>query len=130
VPHILFEITPNIGLWPGLDQNPLRSYLGSLDKLERLRVSVALPGHRAVIHDVPGRMREIREHHRVRLQACWDAAGNGCTAYEVCLQVFPRLKHVDDVRLAMVETLAHLEYLAVAGRLERSEASILRYRQV
>jgi glyoxylase-like metal-dependent hydrolase (beta-lactamase superfamily II) len=128
--QILANITPNIALWPGLDSNPLRSYLASLDKLERLGVSVALPGHRAVIHDVPGRVREIREHHRVRLQACWDAAGDGCTAYEVCLQVFPRLQNVDDVRMALVETLAHLEYLAVEGRLERSEESIIRYRQV
>jgi hypothetical protein len=121
VHQILANITPNIALWPGLDSNPLRSYLASLDKLERLNLSVALPGHRAVIHDVPGRVREIREHHRVRLQACWEAAGNGCAAYEVCLQVFPRLKNVDDVRMALVETLSHLQYLVGEGRLSQSE---------
>ncbi len=129
VHQILAHITPNIALWPGLDPNPLQSYLASLDKLERLNLSVARPGHRAVIHDVLGRVREIREHHRVRLQACWDAAGEGCTAYEVCLQVFAKLKSVDDVRMAMVETLSHLEYLAVEGRLARIEGEVVRYRQ-
>jgi metallo-beta-lactamase-like protein len=130
VHHVLVKITPNIALWPGLDPDPLRSYLGSLDKLERMKIAVALTGHRAVIHDVPGRVAELREHHRLRAQACWDAAGDGCTAYEVCLRVFPRLKSVDDVRMAMVETLSHLEYLVGEGRLERSGGSIICYRQV
>jgi metallo-beta-lactamase-like protein len=71
----------------------------------------------------------LREHHRLRAQACWDAAGEGGTAYEVCLKVFPHLESVDDVRLAMVETLAHLEYLVSEERLERNEESIIRYRQ-
>ncbi len=123
------KITPNIALWPGLDPNPLRSYLSSLDKLEGLDIAVALPGHRALIHDVRGRVAELREHHRVRAQACWDAAGDGATAYEVCLDVFPRLNSIDDVRMAMVETLSHLEYLVSEGRLERSTDKIVRYRQ-
>jgi hypothetical protein len=130
VPHILAKITPNIALWPGLDPNPLRSYLDSLDKLAGLKTAVALPGHRAVIHDVPGRVAELREHHRIRAQACWDAAGDAGTAYEICLKVFPRLKSIDDVRMAMVETLSHLEYLASEGRLGRSEGSVIWYRQV
>jgi Metallo-beta-lactamase-like, C-terminal domain len=129
VRHILVKITSNIALWPGLDPDPLRSYLASLDKLEGLKRVVALPGHRALIHDVPGRVVELREHHRLRAQECWDAAGGGATAYEVCLKVFPRLKNIDDVRMAMVETLSHLEYLVSEGRLERSEESIVRYRQ-
>jgi glyoxylase-like metal-dependent hydrolase (beta-lactamase superfamily II) len=130
VHHVLVKITPNIALWPGLDPNPLRSFMNSLDKLERLNTSVALPGHRDLIYDVSGRIQELRDHHRQRLQACYDEAGDGCTGYEVCLRIFPRLQNVDDVRLGMVETLAHLEYLTSEGRLERSEESILRYRQV
>lgn len=128
--QILVKITPNIALWPGLDPNPLRSYLESLNKIEKLQATVVLPGHRAVIHDVRRRVAELREHHRIRAQACWDAAGDGATAYEVCLNIFPRLKSVDDVRLGMVETLSHLEYLVSEGRLERNSGGILRYRQM
>lgn len=127
--QVLVKITPNIALWPGLDENPLRSYLASLDKLDRLKISVALPGHRAVIHDVPGRVAELREHHRIRANECSDAAGEGATAYEVCLKVFPRLKSIDDIRMALVETLSHLEYLVGEARLERSEGNIIRYRR-
>jgi Metallo-beta-lactamase-like, C-terminal domain len=129
VPHVLVNITPNIALWPGLDPDPLRSYLSSLDKLEGLKNLVALPGHRAVIHDVPGRVAELREHHPLRAQACWDAVGRAATAYEICLKVFPRLKNIDGVRIAMVETLSHLEYLTSEGRLERSEGIVVRFRQ-
>ncbi len=129
VHQILAKITPNIALWPGLDQNPLQSYLASLGKLEQLKTAVALTGHRAVIHDVPGRAAEIREHHRQRLQQCWEAAGDGCTGYEVCLKIFPRLVSVGDIRMGMVETLSHLEYLVSEGRLSRSEDDVVRYRQ-
>lgn len=128
--QILVKITPNIGLWPGLDPNPLQSYLTSLDKLDRMKTAVALTGHRAVIHNVPGRVAELREHHRVRAQLCRDAAGDGKTAYQICLQVFPRLKNIDDVRMAMVETLSHLEYLVGEGTLQRFGESVIRYRHL
>lgn len=127
--QILVKITPNIALWPDLDPNPLRSYLASLDKLEGLKTAVGLPGHRALVHDIPRRVAELREHHRVRAQECREAAGEGSTAYEICLNVFPRLKNIDDVRMAMVETLSHLEYLVSEGRLERCDSITIRYRK-
>ncbi len=127
---ILVKITPNIPLWPALDPNPLKSYLASLDKIEHLPVKIALPGHRATIQDIPGRIAELREHHRVRAQKCWDAAKNGRNAFEICMKVFPTIETVDDVRLAMVETLAHLEYLVDESRLEKLEGNAIKYRQI
>ncbi len=114
--QVLMKITPNIARWPELDPNPLAHYLDSLDKLERLQLARALPGHRALIYDLPKRMAELRAHHAARLRDCL-AAARHCTAYEVCLEIFPRLKSADDVRMALVETLAHLEYLVVKGQL-------------
>lgn len=128
--HILMKITPNIPLWPGLDPNPLKSYLNSLDKVERLPVKMALPGHRALITDLPGRIAELHEHHRVRAQKCWDGAKDGRSAYEICMHVFEGISSVDDVRLAMVETLAHLEYLVGEKRLEKLAGKVVRYRQI
>ncbi len=127
---ILMKITPNIPLWPRLDPNPLKNYLASLGKIEKLGARVALPGHRAVIENIPARIVELREHHRIRAQKCWDGAQDGRTAYEICLHVFERISSVDDVRLAMVETLAHCEYLVGAGRLEKVEGSAVKYRQI
>ncbi len=126
---ILLKITPNIPLWPGLDPNPLKSYLRSLDKIQNLPVRIALPGHRATIQDIPARIAELREHHRIRAQKCWEAAKDGCTAYEICMQLFPDIRTADDVRLATVETLAHLEFLVGEGQLERIEEKTVKYRQ-
>lgn len=116
---ILAKITPNIALWPGLEPDPLKRYLTSLDRLDTMAVSLGLTGHRAVIHDVKARVAELRAHHAARLEECMIAAGEGASAYEVCLRVFPHLRSVDDVRMAMVETLSHLEYLVGEGKMER-----------
>jgi glyoxylase-like metal-dependent hydrolase (beta-lactamase superfamily II) len=43
--HILIDITPNIQCWSEI-QNPLKSYLASLDLVRDLDVDLALPGHR------------------------------------------------------------------------------------
>ncbi len=128
--QVLMKITPNIALWPGLDPNPLNSYLASLDKVRGLHSPLALPGHRALIQDLPGRIDEIKHHHGLRLHDCWQAAGSGCTGYAVCRVIFPHLQTVDDTRLGMVEALSHLEYLAFEGRLERLEGDPVCYRQV
>jgi glyoxylase-like metal-dependent hydrolase (beta-lactamase superfamily II) len=127
--QVLLKITPNIGLWPLLDPNPLQSYLTSLETLAALDVSLALPGHRALIHDLAGRISEIKHHHELRLQACLHAAGEGATGYEVCLHIFPRLLNADDIRMGMVEALSHLEYLASQQRLERLDGEVIRYRR-
>lgn len=125
---ILAKITPNIGLWPRLDPNPLKSYLGSLDKTEALNARIALTGHRAVIENVAARIRELRVHHAERAQACWKTADE-CSAYEIALGTFERLETSEDVRMALVETLAHLEFLTSEGRAERLEGTVTRYRK-
>ncbi|MBI4673653.1 MAG: MBL fold metallo-hydrolase [Chloroflexi bacterium] len=127
--HVLIKITPNIALWPGLDPNPLKNYLESLDKVERLAIRRALPGHRGVIDKLPERVAELRAHHAARLEECLNAA-NGCTAYEVCLRIFPGLRTTDELRMAMVETLSHLEYLVAAGKLEKREGEVVSYKQL
>jgi glyoxylase-like metal-dependent hydrolase (beta-lactamase superfamily II) len=126
--HVLMKITPNIALWPGLDPNPLKRYLDSLDKVERLNVTRALPGHRDVIEAVPARIADLRAHHATRLDECLQAA-NGCAAYEVCLQIFPGLRSLDELRMAMVETLSHLEYLVGEGLLEKRGEQLVLYQR-
>ena len=128
--HILMQITPNIGLWPGLDPDPLKHYLCALDKVERLDVRTAFPGHRGIITDFAGRIRELRAHHAGRARACLDAASSERTAYEICMSIFPSIQSVDDVRLAMVEVLAHLEYMVGERQLERLEGRPVRYRRI
>ncbi len=121
--HVLMKITPNIALWPGLAPNPLKDYLESFAKVEHLQITRALPGHRAILYDLPARIAELRAHHAARLNECVAAARN-CTAYQICLEIFPGLKTADELRMALVETLSHLEYLVTEGRLTRHEQRV------
>jgi|WetSurMetagenome_2_1015567.scaffolds.fasta_scaffold184977_2 glyoxylase-like metal-dependent hydrolase (beta-lactamase superfamily II) len=63
--HLLKEITPTIqGRNDG--DNPLKNYLASLDKIDRLDIETVLPGHGPIFDDCKGRIEEIRKHHEQR----------------------------------------------------------------
>lgn len=118
---LLDTITPNVTLWPDGRPNPLADYLSSLERVEALGARIALTGHRALIHDVAARAREIRAHHRDRLDrmaAVCARDARGATAWEVCREIFPPEQlTVHQIRFAMGETLAHLAYMVQEGRL-------------
>ncbi|MCC6614663.1 MAG: MBL fold metallo-hydrolase [Anaerolineae bacterium] len=118
--HVLAKITPNVGIWPGSDANPLASFLDSLQSLSDLPVDLALPGHRSLIEDWPGRIAELQRHHDERLSQMRDAAGDGATALQIAGVVF-NFDHFSthEQRFAVAETLAHLEYLRQQGAIER-----------
>ncbi|MBI4830368.1 MAG: MBL fold metallo-hydrolase [Candidatus Lindowbacteria bacterium] len=65
--HILIDITPNIQLWSD-KENPLKEYLNSLDKVYGLNIDLMLPGHRRLIKDYKGRIRELKDHHQHRAE--------------------------------------------------------------
>ncbi|MCS6827031.1 MAG: MBL fold metallo-hydrolase [Caldilinea sp.] len=120
--QVLQQITPNIGLWPSTQPNPLKRYMDSLRSLMALDVAVALPGHHAPITDWRGRLCELLRHHEERLEVAYAAAADGATALEASYAIFnfDRLTP-HEIRFAVAEALAHLEYLAEEGRLERYE---------
>src|SRR6266540_3896586 len=117
---VLIKITPNISLWPHGRPNPLADYLQSLDLLAALQVDLALSGHGPLIRAFGERLAELRAHHHERLEIMEQATGGGATAFSICTAVFPiTALSPHQMRFAMAETLAHLEYLVVVGRLER-----------
>ncbi len=122
--HVLIKITPNIGLWPETQPEPLRRFMESLHNLQALDVRLALPGHRALIDDWTGRVSELLGHHAARLERCVavvKATGaTGVTVHEVALGIF-EFKYFThhEWRFAMMEALAHLDYLARLGTLHR-----------
>ena len=65
--HILQKVTPVI-LPTGDEDNPLKQYLASLDKIKKLDIPLALPAHRGIISNVKERIRAIQHHHEIRLQ--------------------------------------------------------------
>jgi len=129
--QVLMKITPNIGLWPTTEANPLERYLHSLSQLAMLPVRVLWPGHGRAITEWSVRLAELQSHHQQRLAKMVDATTDGASALTVAQRVFDFGKFSDhEVRFAVAETLAHLEYLVLAGELRREEeAGISCYRQ-
>ncbi len=120
--QVLLRITPNIGFWPSTQPDPLGRYLASLRELMKLDVALALPGHHGVITDWQGRICELLQHHDERLEVAYTAAARGATALEASYTIFNFDRFSPhEVRFAVAEALAHLEYLADAGRLVRYE---------
>lgn len=126
--QVLAKITPNIGLWPGAESDPLGRYLTSLEALSQLEVKLALPGHGPLITDWVTRIREIQTHHTARLAEMQAAIAQQATAYQVTQKVFDFAKlGVNEVQFAVSETLAHLEYLVTQQQLNRYHNNVWTY---
>jgi glyoxylase-like metal-dependent hydrolase (beta-lactamase superfamily II) len=121
--HILFDITPNITLSLE-DGNPLKEYLSSLDKVYDLDVELVLPGHRSIFGNQKDRIRELKLHHRARLEEIISILGRGKqNAFQVASQMtwdigfrswdlFPPAQKL----FAFGEAMAHLRYLEEEGQ--------------
>jgi glyoxylase-like metal-dependent hydrolase (beta-lactamase superfamily II) len=124
--HILIDITPNIQCWSDT-QNPLKHYLASLDKVDRLQVDLVLAGHRRLIENHAGRVAELKQHHAHRLaevlsilqktplnafqvasHMTWDIKADSWDQFPVAQRWF-----------ATGEAISHLRYLEEEGKLSR-----------
>jgi glyoxylase-like metal-dependent hydrolase (beta-lactamase superfamily II) len=124
---ILAGITPAIGLYPNSRPDPLGDYLETLGRVEKLAPRIAYAGHREPIEDPAGRAREIREHHRDRLDRAQSALdGTPLSAYDVSLSLFANELSPTLRRFATAESLAHLERLVRDGRAERALGGYVR----
>ncbi len=125
--HVLPTITPSIGFEPAYVQNPLRDFLDSLAKVRALPDLRLLPAHGPVTDSSHARIDELVDHHDLRLRQSLDAVEAGAaTAWEVAAELpwTRRARHRDELGpfdgvLAAFETLAHLELLALQGRVRR-----------
>lgn len=120
--QLLPSISPNVSLtaW-GDDPNPLASYLASLERLMQLpEPTLVLPSHGRPFHGLKARARELDAHHRTQLARLLAACAHPLTAHESLRVLFRRQLKGFHQFLALGEAIAHLEYLATAGRLSRS----------
>ncbi len=124
--HILDDITPNIATWL-INANPLGEYMASLDRVEKMKIDLVLPGHRGLISDHCRRINEIRAHHKQRLdevltiveqlgqsnayeaasQMTWDLDADGWNDFPLMQKWF-----------ATGEALAHLRFWEVEGKMK------------
>lgn len=109
--HILPKISPNISYWFHGNENPLASYLDSLRKVRELDAEFVIPSHGKPFYGANQRIDELLAHHEERLEETWETIDNPITIYETCKSLFDRPLTVHEMRFAVGETLAHLEYL-------------------
>ncbi len=121
--HVLPTISPNVGLWPGTEEDPLGDYLRSLRRLRGLAVRRVLPAHEYDFIDLEARLDGLEAHHAERLQEVIDAMQSGASnGYEVARAIKWSIGHYDGFdmmtrRAAMTETMAHLQHLEREGRI-------------
>ena len=124
--HILTDITPNIQCWSD-NENRLKHYLASLDKVYDLEVDLVLPGHRRLIDNHRARIEELKEHHQQRLDEVLSILARGpMSAFQVAAHMtwdiacdswdqFP----VTQKWFATGEAISHLRYQEDAGLIKR-----------
>lgn len=116
---LLQKITPNIGRWHDTLPDPLGRYFETLRRLSELAPAVVYPGHQRLIEDAPARAAEIREHHRLRLDAHEEALrGGAVTPHDCARRIWGDGLGRHERRFALVEAISHLVRLSVLGRAE------------
>ncbi|TBL81691.1 MBL fold metallo-hydrolase [Paenibacillus thalictri] len=128
--HVLPQITPNVSYLPGgIDENPLDSFLRSLEEIGRYAVRKAYPGHREPFERFSERTADIIRHHHQRLEQMAAMLDVPKTAYEVCRGTFGDKLSFHQLRFALSETLAHLIYLNKQGVIEQTadQTGVIRY---
>jgi glyoxylase-like metal-dependent hydrolase (beta-lactamase superfamily II) len=119
--HLLPSITPNIGLYPECRPDPLGDYLASLERFRLEGAFDVLPAHGEIYRDLPKRLGELQAHHDERLAGVRakvaDGDSAGVTAFDVVQHFWGDRLSAHEVRFALVEVAAHLEYLRLRGEL-------------
>jgi glyoxylase-like metal-dependent hydrolase (beta-lactamase superfamily II) len=126
---ILPHITPNVGVWPRMRSNPLQDFIDSLRKIKGLNAALTLPGHGKIMEDTSDRAQFIIEHHMERLASMNEMVIGGThSAFDLAREYFKLTTLTPhQVRFALSETLAHLEYLVAEGKLEKQSGEDVRY---
>jgi glyoxylase-like metal-dependent hydrolase (beta-lactamase superfamily II) len=124
--HLLKEITPNptlnvpeYGL--PLQYPSLKQYLTSLEKIEKLDVSLLLPGHGEEVRDPKELIKKILDHHRERMDRVLTSLSEGeKTSFQIAMDLFPGVPPFE-VFLGISEALGHLEILKEKGMVRVKE---------
>jgi glyoxylase-like metal-dependent hydrolase (beta-lactamase superfamily II) len=125
--HVLPTITPNISSHLLSGENPLGNYFSSFDKLMSLPVKTVHPGHEVSFANLNERLKEIREHHRIRGQEIYNVlADKQLSAYEIATHLTWHVKNQVWAqfnpwikRMATTEVVAHLEYMQSKGKVRK-----------
>jgi glyoxylase-like metal-dependent hydrolase (beta-lactamase superfamily II) len=101
--------------------DPLGQFMDSLEKVAKLDAMLLLPGHGRPMQSGAERARSISAHHVQRLRKCMEIVTRSgpMNAIDIARKLFDRELMEFEERMALAETLSHLEYLRLRGRLHR-----------
>ena len=117
---LLPELSPNIGLHPQSTPDPLYEYLEGLRRLAAYDPRLILPAHGRPFADAPTRVTALLAHHKRRLEQISAMVGNGeKSAWAVATELWGSRDNPYEKRAALQEGLAHLQALAVEGRVKK-----------
>lgn len=118
---LLPEYTPNIGGADVRVEEPLATYVESLDRLAAAEFDRAYPGHRDPIDDPTARAREIVSHHRDRTRRVIDALDRigPASPWSLAGELFGELSGIHAMH-GPGESFAHLDHLRRRGAVERT----------
>jgi glyoxylase-like metal-dependent hydrolase (beta-lactamase superfamily II) len=119
--HILPQLSPNIGLHPQSTPDPLHDYLDGLRRMTALEPNLVLPAHGRPFEDPSSRVDALIAHHQRRFDQILEILGDEeKSGWRVALDLWGPRDNLYEKRLALQEGLAHLQALAVEGRVEKS----------
>ncbi|WP_248927458.1 MBL fold metallo-hydrolase [Paenibacillus hamazuiensis] len=128
--HVLPQITPNVSYLPGgIDENPLGSFLRSLEDIGRYPVAKAYPGHREPFERFAERTGEIIAHHHQRIEQMRRILSAPQSGFAVCRAMFGDKLSLHQLRFALSETIAHLIYMEQSGMVRSvdTESGVILY---
>ena len=132
--QILPKISPNISsVWFEPDADPLGEYLNALAGFRPLpRTTLVLPSHRLPFHGLHQRLDSLAAHHEERLERIRTAVAEATmSAFELLPHLFKIKLDTHHLTFAMGEAIAHCEYLAQRGDINRFTAEgVVRYTAV
>ena len=118
--HILPDLSPNIGLHPQSTPDPLHDYLDGLRRMAALEPRLVLPAHGRPFTGVKQRVDALVSHHARRLDQVLEIVGREAkSGWQVALDLWGPRENLYEKRLALQEGLAHLQALAVEGRVTK-----------
>jgi glyoxylase-like metal-dependent hydrolase (beta-lactamase superfamily II) len=122
--QLLERITPNIGVWPYGETDPLPRYLDSLRTIAALEIEHVLPAHHDVYHAGVKRAHGLVAHHQKALRKFMARLGaQSMNATELGHAVYGTQSDPLHAYLAMGETLAHLLWLERAAYVQREDTT-------
>lgn len=120
--QLLPGISANIGVYPTEPEaDPLAEWLHSCQSFRPIATDtqLILPGHKLPFFGLPFRLEQMIENHISALDRLLDHLSTPRVAADCFLPLFKRQIESSAEGLALVETVAHLNYLRCRGQVDR-----------